>query len=77
MELEGIVTEGGREFSLFSQTLTFLLILADCDKGFHGVGTHWSHKLISHHQHLELKAIRQQQLRSLLLSLRIYVALYI
>lgn len=60
IELGGIVTEGRKEFNLFSQTLAFLLILADYDKGFHGVGTHWSHKLILHHQHVELKAIRQQ-----------------
>ena len=34
------VTEERRESSIFSQTLAFLLLLADCDKGFHGVGTH-------------------------------------
>jgi hypothetical protein len=36
----GTVTEERRESSIFSQTLAFLLLLADCDKGFHGVGTH-------------------------------------
>lgn len=36
-----------------------------------------SPELSLHYQHLKLKGVRQQELGSLLLSLRIYAALYI